>query len=80
MNIQLHPITLGTANSSRDDDQRIPRHKVADAPLLLLVLSARMRLDVKLEGAGDAHQQQQAEEAPHDGIVKSHSFVAVVPL
>ena len=73
MNVELHPVTLASSHNGRDNDQCLLGHEVADTSLLLLVLATRVRLDVKLESAGDANQQQQTEEAPHDGVLESHS-------
>lgn len=72
VNVQLHAITLGATDSGRDDYQRVHGHKVADAPLLLLVLPARVRLDVEFEGAGDTEQHEQADQAPRQESLESH--------
>lgn len=69
VNVELHPVPLGPPDSRRHDHQRLLGHEVADAPLLLLVLAPRVRLDVELEGAGDAQQHEQAEERPRQGVL-----------
>jgi hypothetical protein len=73
VNIHYHPVTLDSSHNGRDDDQCLLSHEVADASLLLLVLATKVRLDVELEGIGDANQQQQTEKSPHHGDLESHS-------
>ena len=62
VNVDRHAVALEAVHRGRHHDERLLTDKVADAPLLLVVLGAAVRRQLELEGAGGAGEQQQAAE------------------
>lgn len=76
VNVEHHAITLGTAYNGRDHDQRALGDEVPNATFLFLGLAAAVRLDIELEGIGNANEQQQAAEVLHERAWESHGWWA----
>lgn len=63
MNVDLLSITLGTTNSSSNNDQLVLGDEVADASLVLAAAGGSG--EIEFEGAGELDKyEEEAEDAP----------------